>query len=270
MKVRPSVKKMCEKCKVIRRHGAVRVICDEPAPQAAPGLGEEETVGSYLRCRHPPREAARDLAHLHLRHRPHDVASRSATASSISRDTRVRDLTDEEVAQLRAYVDANLKVEGDLRREVAANIKRKVEIGSYEGLRHRRGLPVRGQRTRTNARTRKGPEEDRGRRRRRPASNQTAGTRGARAWPSRLPAVDVPKRRERKNIAYGTAHIKSSFNNTIITITDQQGNTIAWASAGNVGFKGSRKSHAVRRAARGRDRGAARDGARRAQGRRAW
>ena len=76
----------------------------------------------------------------------------------ISRDTRVRDLTEEEVAQLRAYVDNNLKVEGDLRREVAADIKRKVEIGSYEGLRHRRGLPVRGQRTKTNARTRKGPK----------------------------------------------------------------------------------------------------------------
>ncbi len=77
----------------------------------------------------------------------------------ISRDTRVRDLTDEEVAQLRAYIDQNLKVEGDLRREIAANIKRKVEIGTYEGLRHRRGLPVRGQRTRTNARTRKGPKK---------------------------------------------------------------------------------------------------------------
>jgi small subunit ribosomal protein S13 len=77
----------------------------------------------------------------------------------LSRDTRVRDLTEDEVAQLRAYVDGNLKVEGDLRREIAADIKRKVEIGSYEGLRHRRGLPVRGQRTRTNARTRKGPKK---------------------------------------------------------------------------------------------------------------
>jgi small subunit ribosomal protein S13 len=77
----------------------------------------------------------------------------------ISPNTRVRDLTDEEVAQLRGYVDANLKVEGDLRRDVAANIKRKVEIGSYEGIRHRRGLPVHGQRTRTNARTRKGPKK---------------------------------------------------------------------------------------------------------------
>ncbi|MEX2256453.1 MAG: 30S ribosomal protein S13 [Acidimicrobiia bacterium] len=74
-------------------------------------------------------------------------------------DTRVRDLTDEEVAKLRTFIDTNLKVEGDLRREVSANIKRKVEIGSYEGIRHRRGLPVRGQRTRTNARTRKGPKK---------------------------------------------------------------------------------------------------------------
>jgi small subunit ribosomal protein S13 len=77
----------------------------------------------------------------------------------ISRDTRVRDLTDEEVAQLRTFIDGNVKVEGDLRREIAANIKRKVEIGSYEGLRHRRSLPVHGQRTRTNARTRKGPKK---------------------------------------------------------------------------------------------------------------
>lgn len=71
-------------------------------------------------------------------------------------DTRVRDLTEAEVSQLRAYIEANLKVEGDLRREVQQNIKRKMEIGSYQGLRHRRGLPVRGQRTHTNARTRKG------------------------------------------------------------------------------------------------------------------
>ena len=79
--------------------------------------------------------------------------------AGLSRDTRVRDLTDDEVAKLRSFIDANVKVEGDLRREVAANIKRKVEIGSYQGLRHRRGLPVHGQRTRTNARTRKGPKK---------------------------------------------------------------------------------------------------------------
>ena len=81
----------------------------------------------------------------------------------ISRDTRVRDLTDEEVAQLRAYVDQNLKVEGDLRRDRQQAIKRLSEIGAYRGLRHRRGLPTHGQRTKTNARTRKGPKKTVGR-----------------------------------------------------------------------------------------------------------
>jgi len=72
---------------------------------------------------------------------------------------RVRDLTDSEIAQIRAYIEEHLKVEGDLRRQVSQDIKRKMEIGSYQGLRHRRGLPVRGQRTHTNARTRKGPKK---------------------------------------------------------------------------------------------------------------
>jgi len=77
--------------------------------------------------------------------------------TGINPDTRVRDLTEEEVVRLREYIDRSLKVEGDLRREVNQNIKRLMEIGCYRGLRHRRGLPVRGQRTHTNARTRKGP-----------------------------------------------------------------------------------------------------------------
>ena len=77
--------------------------------------------------------------------------------SGIQPDTRVRDLTDEEVSRLNAVVSSNYKVEGDLRREVAANIKRLMDINSYRGMRHKRGLPVRGQRTHTNARTRKGP-----------------------------------------------------------------------------------------------------------------
>ncbi|HSK47556.1 MAG TPA: 30S ribosomal protein S13 [Coriobacteriia bacterium] len=77
--------------------------------------------------------------------------------TGISPDTRVRDLTEEEVVRLREYIDKSLKVEGDLRRETAQNIKRLMEIGCYRGLRHRKGLPVRGQRTHTNARTRKGP-----------------------------------------------------------------------------------------------------------------
>jgi small subunit ribosomal protein S13 len=77
--------------------------------------------------------------------------------TGISPDTRVRGLTEEEVVRLREFIDRNLKVEGDLRREVSQNIKRLMEIGCYRGLRHRKGLPVRGQRTHTNARTRKGP-----------------------------------------------------------------------------------------------------------------
>ena len=79
-------------------------------------------------------------------------------ATGISADKRARDLTDDEIVALRDYIEANYRVEGDLRREIAADIRRKVEIGCYEGIRHRRGLPVRGQRTRTNARTRKGPK----------------------------------------------------------------------------------------------------------------
>ena len=85
-------------------------------------------------------------------------AQQTLAATGISPDTRVKDLDDSQLVTLRDYLEGNFKLEGDLRREVAADIRRKVEIGSYEGLRHRRGLPVRGQRTKTNARTRKGPK----------------------------------------------------------------------------------------------------------------
>jgi small subunit ribosomal protein S13 len=86
-------------------------------------------------------------------------AQQIVSSTDLSPDTRVRDLTDEEVVRLRSYIDANLKVEGDLRRDIAQDIKRKMEIGSYQGVRHRKGLPVHGQRTHTNARTRKGPKK---------------------------------------------------------------------------------------------------------------
>ena len=85
-------------------------------------------------------------------------ADQTLAETGINPETRVKDLSDAELVQLRDYIDGNSKVEGDLRREVAADIRRKVEIGSYEGLRHRTGLPVRGPRTKTNARTRKGPK----------------------------------------------------------------------------------------------------------------
>jgi small subunit ribosomal protein S13 len=87
------------------------------------------------------------------------AAANVCEGTGIDVGTRVRDLTDEEVVRLRNWIDANLKVEGDLRRDVSQDIKRKMEIGSYQGIRHRRGLPVHGQRTHTNARTRKGPKK---------------------------------------------------------------------------------------------------------------
>ena len=87
------------------------------------------------------------------------LARRTLDATRVSPSTRVRDLSDDEVVRLREWIDANYKIEGDLRREVSQNIKRKIEIGCYQGIRHRRGLPVRGQRTHTNARTRKGPKK---------------------------------------------------------------------------------------------------------------
>ena len=85
-------------------------------------------------------------------------AHETLAATGVNPDTRVKDLTEEELVKLRTHIDGNYQVEGDLRREVQADIRRKIEIGCYQGLRHRRGLPVHGQRTKTNARTRKGPK----------------------------------------------------------------------------------------------------------------
>jgi len=97
-----------------------------------------------------------------------NISKQILETTGVNPDTRVKDLTDSEITAIREYINKNVKVEGDLRREVQMNIKRMVEIGSYRGMRHRRNLPVRGQRTRTNARTRKGPRKTvagRGRRR---------------------------------------------------------------------------------------------------------
>jgi small subunit ribosomal protein S13 len=106
-----------------------------------------------------PREKRLEISLTYIFGVGRTTARTVALATDISPDTRVRDLTDDEVAKLRTYVDQNVKVEGDLRREVSQDIKRKIEIGTYQGVRHRRGLPVHGQRTRTNARTRKGPKK---------------------------------------------------------------------------------------------------------------
>src|SRR6476646_884834 len=149
------------------------------------------------------------------------TAEKILAQTNINPDTRVRDLTEEQVNRLRELIDRRYKVEGDLRREVALNIKRLIEIGSYRGMRHRRNLPVRGQRTKTNARQRRGPKK-------------TVGVRRKKAVKQR--------RREKKNVPQGHVHIQATFNNTIITITDLNGAVISWGSAGVAGFKGSRKS----------------------------
>jgi len=106
-----------------------------------------------------PREKRLEISLTYILGIGRSTANKVCEETGIDASTRVRDLTDEEVAQLRSWIDANLKVEGDLRRDIQQDIKRKMEIGSYQGIRHRRGLPVRGQRTHTNARTRKGPKK---------------------------------------------------------------------------------------------------------------
>ena len=106
-----------------------------------------------------PREKRMEIALTYIygigRTRSHEILA----ATGVSHDLRVKDATDEQLVALRDYIEANFTVEGDLRREVTADIRRKVEIGNYQGLRHRKGMPVRGQRTKTNARTRKGPKK---------------------------------------------------------------------------------------------------------------
>ena len=135
MKVRPSVKPMCEKCKVIRRKGRVMVICENPKDKRI------EISLTYIYG--IGRKSAQDIL----------------AQTGINPDTRVKDLTEADEAKLREAIDHGYIVEGDLRRQVALDIKRLTEIGCYRGMRHRRGLPVRGQRSKTNARTRKGPKK---------------------------------------------------------------------------------------------------------------
>ena len=105
-----------------------------------------------------PREKRVEIALTYIYGVGRTRALTTLAETGIDGNIRVKDLSDEQLVALRDYIEGNFKVEGDLRREVAADIRRKVDIGSYEGLRHRRGLPVRGQRTKTNARTRKGPK----------------------------------------------------------------------------------------------------------------
>jgi small subunit ribosomal protein S13 len=105
-----------------------------------------------------PREKRVEIALTYIYGVGRTRSKQTLEATGIDPNIRVKDLTDDQLLQLREHIEGTFKVEGDLRREVTADIRRKVEIGSYQGLRHRRGLPVRGQRTKTNARTRKGPK----------------------------------------------------------------------------------------------------------------
>ena len=106
-----------------------------------------------------PRDKRLDIALTYIYGVGTTGANKIVSGSGVDAATKVRDLSEDEVLKIRAFIDQNLKVEGDLRREVAQDIKRKIEIGCYQGVRHRRSLPVRGQRTHTNARTRKGPKK---------------------------------------------------------------------------------------------------------------
>ena len=106
-----------------------------------------------------PREKRLEVALTYIYGVGRTRAAKALEATGISPDLRVKDMTDDDLVALRDFIEGNYRIEGDLRREVAADIRRKVEIGSYQGIRHRRGLPVRGQRTKTNARTRKGPKK---------------------------------------------------------------------------------------------------------------
>lgn len=114
-----------------------------------------------------PRDKRLEIALTYIFGVGRSTSGRILDETGVRPDTRVRDMTEDELTRLRDYIERNLRVEGDLRRIITANIQRLVDIGSYRGVRHRRGLPVRGQRTRTNARTRKGPKRTVGIRRRR-------------------------------------------------------------------------------------------------------
>jgi small subunit ribosomal protein S13 len=106
-----------------------------------------------------PREKRLEISLTYIFGIGQTMSQQICAGTEVDPNTRVRDLTDEEIIRLRNYIDANLRVEGDLRRDVSQDIKRKMEINCYQGVRHRRGLPVHGQRTHTNARTRKGPKK---------------------------------------------------------------------------------------------------------------
>ena len=133
--------------------------------------------------------------------------------AGVDKDLKVKDWTDDQAAKIREIIGAEFKVEGDLRSEVQLNIKRLMDIGCYRGVRHRIGLPVRGQSTKNNARTRKGRKK-----------------------------TVAAKKRNVKVDANGQLHVHSSFNNIIVSLANSEGQIISWSSAGKMGFRGSKKN----------------------------
>src|SRR5205085_11490649 len=153
-----------------------------------------------------PREKRVEIALTYIYGLGLPTSQKILAQANINPDTRVRDLTDDQVNRLREIIDRRYKVEGDLRREVALNIKRLQEIGSYRGLRHRRNLPARGQRTKTNARQRRGPKRTVGARRKATKEGDTGQV-------AERQRATKQRRRERKNVAMGHVHIPASFDN---------------------------------------------------------
>ena len=133
--------------------------------------------------------------------------------AGVDKDIKVKDWTDAQAAKVREVIGADYKVEGDLRSEIQLNIKRLMDIGCYRGIRHRIGLPVRGQSTKNNARTRKGRKK-----------------------------TVAAKKRNVKVTADGQLHVHSSFNNIIVCLANSEGQVISWSSAGKMGFRGSKKN----------------------------
>jgi small subunit ribosomal protein S13 len=153
MKVRASVRPMCEKCKVIRRRGTVLVICSNPRHKQRQGSDMARIAGVNI-----PLNKRIEVGLTYVHGIGRSTARKIVSETGVDSNTYVKDLTDDETVKLRQAVESR-EVEGDLRRDRSQSVKRLQEIGSYRGLRHRRGLPVRGQRTKTNARGRQGPKK---------------------------------------------------------------------------------------------------------------
>ena len=161
MKVRASVKRICDKCKVVKREGVVRVICPNPKHKQRQGSKPARTSVDMARIAGVdlPRTKRVEIGLTYIYGIGRVRSNTILKEAGVSGDIRVKDLSEEDVRTISKVIEEQGRVEGDLRKEVSLNIKRLMEIGCYRGLRHRRGLPARGQRTRTNARTRKGPRK---------------------------------------------------------------------------------------------------------------